>query len=188
VILTAAHCLRDDKTGQWWNNFAFALQYDRGRYSRLYGWECVATKQGWVTGDDDFYAWDIGMILANGNSATGEFGYSYGWNPQAYPTASKIGYPVDILDGSVIQVDAGRLFKLEDEDNIVGLNHGNRRSLGGSSGGAWVGRYSNTVGQSNYAISVTSHYRIDDPSIMYGPYFTQTSFRSLLDYTTRGCK
>jgi hypothetical protein len=190
VILTAAHCLRDDTTGEWYDEFDFRLQYDRGRYSQAYGWQCVATKQGWVNGNGQQWKWDIGMILARTNSRTGDFGYHYGWPESEYRNSSKIGYPVDILDGQVIQVDSGAIFFPDgEEQEIVGLRHGNRRNAGGSSGGAWVGHYSNRLGENrNFVISVTSHSRGNDTSISYGPYLTAANFKSLLDYTSRGCR
>ena len=189
VILTAAHCLRDDQTGQWYDQFSFRLQYDRGRASQSYAYDCVATKQGWVSRDGQQWRWDIGMILVRGASATGYFGYHYTWPLSEYPTATKVGYPADILNGQVVQVDSGSLFFPDGEEDIVGLRHGNRRSAGGSSGGAWVARYgSRSSGNANLAIGVTSHYRGDDPSISYSPYFKEDNFKSLLDYTSRGCK
>jgi hypothetical protein len=100
----------------------------------------------------------------------------------------KIGYPVAISNGEVIQVEFGKLMKGWDP-KIVGLNHGNPSNAEGSSGGAWVGRYetggSNT--QSNFVISVTSHHLGDNRSISFGPYWDE-NFGELLKYTQRGCK
>jgi Trypsin len=190
VILTAAHCLRDNATGEWYDEFDFRLQYDRGRYSQAYTWQCVATKQGWVSDDGEQWKWDIGMILARPNSRTGDFGYHYGWSEDEYRNSSKIGYPADILDGEVIQVDSGPIFFPEGEDyEFVGLRHGNRRNASGSSGGAWVGNYRNRLGaNNNFVISITSHHRGNDTSTSYGPYLTAVNFKSLLDYTSRGCR
>jgi hypothetical protein len=189
VILTAAHCLRDDRTGQWYDEFNFRLQYDRGRASQSYTYECVATKQGWIVNDGGQWRWDIGMILVRSNSTTGHFGYHYGWSLSEYPAAPKIGYPADILNGQVVQVDSGALFFPDGEEDIIGLRHGNPRNAGGSSGGAWVGKYSNRASVNvNFVIGVTSHHRGKDTSISYSPYFKEDNFKSLLDYTSRGCK
>src|ERR1700730_15160462 len=188
VVLTAAHCLRDSSTGEWYDDFVFALQYDRGRLSQKYGYQSVSTKQGWVAGDDPYH-WDIGMILVNGASKTGYFGHYYGWSLRDFPRASKVGYPGDILNGEVVQIDSGALFFPDDEPGIVGLRHGNRRNAGGSSGGAWVAPYSNRLTpNTNFVIGATSHHRGDDTSISYSSYLQQDNFKGLLDYTSRGCR
>ena len=36
VLLTAAHCVRDDKSGDFWKNITFFLQYDKGHASAKY--------------------------------------------------------------------------------------------------------------------------------------------------------
>ena len=48
VVLTAAHCVRDPENGAYYSNFMFALQYHDGASSQRYGWQCVATPDGWV--------------------------------------------------------------------------------------------------------------------------------------------
>lgn len=188
VVVTAAHCLRDQKTGEWYDDFVFALQYDRGHSSRNYGYECVATKQGWVSGDDPYY-WDVGMILVNGTSRTGHFGYYTGWSLNDIPRAAKVGYPADILDGEVVQIDSGNLFAPDDSEGLVGLRHGNAKNAGGSSGGAWVANYANRIGQNtNRIIGLTSHHRGDDTTISYSAYLQEENFKTLLDYVGRGCR
>src|SRR5215204_3056076 len=106
VILTAAHCVQDSETGKYYSDFLFALQYNQDKYSRLYGWRCVGTKRGWVTDGENRYAWDYAMMLADAPSATGNFGWHWGWDTE-YSFASKIGYPTDIRAGKVIQVETG---------------------------------------------------------------------------------
>jgi trypsin len=190
VILTAAHCVRDMDTGEWFDDFDFRLQYDRGNFSGRHGYECAATKQGWVMtdGGGDPWIFDYAMILATGVSRTGYFGHHWGYADNDYTSGPKVGYPGDILNGQVIQGDNGPFFVMDDEPGIIGLRHGNPRNAGGSSGGAWVGRYSKTLAaNNNFAISVTSHHRGDDTTISYGPKFDR-GFKELLDYTSRGCR
>lgn len=193
IVLTAAHCLRDQQTGEWYDDFVFALQYDRGRTSQIFDWKagtiaCVATKQGWV-GKDFPYYWDFGMILVNGTSRTGNFGYYASWPLNEFPRATKVGYPADILNGEVVQIDAGDLFAPNDAEGIIGLRHGNAKNAGGSSGGAWVGNYGNRiVRNTNMIIGVTSHHRGDDTTISYSAYPQEENFKTLLDYTGRGCR
>jgi hypothetical protein len=186
ILLTAAHCVRDDNTGAWFTNFLYAHRYQLGKSARNLGTECAASYEGWLAKDDSKWAWDYAMIKVRGGIDLGHFGTQWGWRGQ-YNTAPKIGYPQDIERGEVIQVDFGKLIKGR-EPGIVGLVHNNPRNQEGSSGGAWIGNYDTSENsESNYVISVTSHYVGDDRSSSFGPYWDE-NFESLMAYTRRGCR
>jgi hypothetical protein len=188
VILTAAHCVRDENTGQFYDDFNFKLQYNRGRYSEVYGYECAATQHGWVTDKENNYRWDFAMLLARGASATGYFGWQYGWSEEDYPDGVIVGYPSDIANGQVVQVNSGHITFYDKAGGIVGMRHRDARNQGGASGGAWVGKYSREMtGNSNRVISVTSFGYEGDPLTLYGPLLDK-NFKSLLEYTSRGCR
>lgn len=182
ILLTAAHCVRDSDTGQFYQNIAFALQYDHGRYSRVYPYRCAATFDGWVQGGAGKWMWDYAMILVDGGSPTGYFGYAWDWG-QSYRNAVKIGYPGSIQNGQVIQIENG---PVSVSDGIVELQHGNQADQGGSSGGAWIGDFSSSL-KGNRVISVASFSYRNRPGVQYGPYF-QNSFNDLLAFTARGCR
>jgi hypothetical protein len=187
IVITAAHCIRDDNTGQWYTNFLYRHQYDRGRSARDFGTECFASYNGWVSKDVSRWEWDYAILKLRGGGDRGHFGWQSGWWG-AYNSAPKIGYPGAIEQGQIIQVDFGRLFKGR-TPRLIGLAHGNPRNAEGSSGGAWVGRYE-TAGnnpQGNYVISVTSHHLGDDRGTTYGVYWGDDMER-LLNYVRRGCK
>ena len=183
ILITAAHCVRDDVTGQWYTNILYKHGYFRGQ-GISFSSQCALTYNGWVSRDETKkWVWDYAMIKVRGGTDQGYFGWQYGWWGQ-YSTAPKIGYPVDIEQGQVIQVEFGRLIKGY-QRGLVGLNHGNPRSGGGSSGGAWVGRYGQTGNpQSNYIISVTSHSINGNDSIDYGPYW-DNNMESLMNSAKR---
>ncbi|HLL27906.1 MAG TPA: trypsin-like serine protease [Xanthobacteraceae bacterium] len=192
IVLTAAHCVRDDNTGQWYRDFEFDLQYERGKTTQKLTPKCFATWSGWVHGssddDDRFWHFDYAMLLTGEDSKTGNFGWQYNYDPAQYPKAYKVGYPADILDGEVIQVDGGPLTAPETRPGLVRLEHGNPNNTGGSSGGAWVGNYSTSLTQdSNRVISVTSHHVNDETTVSFGPEFDQ-NFKGLMDFVQRGCK
>jgi hypothetical protein len=183
VILTAAHCVRDNETGIYYSNFVFALQYHDGSSSHRYGWKCLATPDGWIGSSNENRRWDYAMLLADEDTATGYFGWQSDWEGK-YDSASKIGYPAAISSGEVVQVDNGPLFL---HDGIVELRHGNPRSLEGSSGGAWVAQYNTSdAADANYVVSVSSFYLTGAPDVAYGPYFG-ADFKRLLDYVADGC-
>jgi hypothetical protein len=183
VILTAAHCVRDQVTGTYNSNLMFALQYHNGVSSRRYGWKCVATPDGWIQSSREAYRWDYAMVLVDESTATGNFGWQANWQDTT-DSIYKIGYPVAISSGQVMQVDNGPLTL---HDGLVSLRHGNPKNLEGSSGGAWVARYRPSDSRDvNYAISVSSFYLTGAPDVAYGPAFGP-EFKRLLEYVSSGC-
>jgi hypothetical protein len=191
IILTAAHCMRDDTTGQWYKDFVFALQYQRGQTTQQVTPKCYGMWNKWVHKDEDdetHWHFDYAMILTEDASKTGNLGWHFNYDPSQYPTAVKIGYPADILDGEVVQMDGGPLTAPEARPGLVMLQHGNPKNAGGSSGGAWIGNFSPALGAGkNTVISVTSHHVGDETRVSYGPEFDQ-DFKGLLDYVQGGCK
>jgi len=187
IVITAAHCIRDDNTGQWYSNLLYRHQYDRGRSGRDFGTECFATYNGWVSQENSRWEWDFAIIELRGGADQGHFGWQWGWWGN-YNDAPKIGYPGAIEQGQIIQVEFGRLIKGR-TPRIIGLVHGNPRNAEGSSGGAWVGKYetSGNNPQANFIISVTSHHLGDDRGTTYGPYWGDDMER-LLNYVKRGCR
>jgi hypothetical protein len=184
VLLTAAHCVRDDKSGDFWKNITFFLQYDKGKASAKYTQNCAATFNTWVQDSSDKYLSDFAMIQVSDDSKTGWFGTQWDWQG-SYDKATKIGYPVGISKGEVIQVLPG---PISITDGIVELRHGDPNEQGGSSGGAWIGDY-DTKGDAdhNHIISVESFGYDGKPGVDYGPYFDDR-VKQLFDYVSNGCK
>ncbi len=187
VLITAAHCVRDDTNGTWYANFLYKHQYNRGRSARDFSTECFATYNGWVSRENTKWQWDYAMLKLRGGDDVGHFGTHTNWWG-AYQNAPKVGYPGAIENGQVIQVDFGNLFKGRSQ-NVIGLGHGNQRNAEGSSGGAWVGNYETTGNnpRSNVIISVTSHHLGDDRGTSYGPYLDQRA-EQLLNHVKGGCR
>lgn len=185
VILTAAHCVRDGDTGEWYKDFIFALQYNQGKYGGIYSYDCVATKNGWLTPGFEKFLYDYALIRVDNPSRTGNFGTHWGWRGQ-YNDGVKIGYPGGVANGEIIQVERGPLAFV---DGVVQMKHGNVADQGGSSGGAWIGAFSDTEGNAdgNYVISVESFGYVEEPGIDYGPYLDE-NFKELWDYAENGCQ
>lgn len=185
VILTAAHCVRDADTGAWYQDFIFALQYHAGNHGGIYSYDCVATKNGWLQPGFEKYLYDYAMIRVDNPSRTGNFGTHWGWRG-AYNVANKIGYPGGVSNGEIIQVEHGPIAFV---DGVVQMKHGNQADQGGSSGGAWIGAFSDREGNNdgNYVISVESFGYEGEPGVDYGPYLDE-NFKDLWDYVERGCR
>jgi hypothetical protein len=184
VLLTAAHCVRDDKSGDFWKNITFFLQYDKGKASAKYTQTCAATFNSWVQEGSEKYLSDFAMILVSDDSKTGWFGTQWDWEG-TYKDATKIGYPVGIDKGEVIQVLPGPISVSE---GIVELRHGDPNEMGGSSGGAWIGDYDTKgAAEHNHIISLESFGFDGKPGVDYGPYFDDR-VKQLFDYVSNGCK
>ncbi len=184
VVLTAAHCVRDDKSGDFWKNITFFLQYDKGHASAKYTQKCVATFNGWVQEGPEKYLSDFAMYLVDGESKTGWFGTQWDWQG-TYKNANKIGYPSGVDQGEVMQVVGGPITVGE---GLVQMKHGDPNKQQGSSGGAWIGDY-DTKGdpEHNHIISVESFNFADQPGVDYGPYFDDR-VKKLYDYVSNGCQ
>ena len=73
-------------------------------------------------------------------------------------------------------------------EGVVQLKHGNPADQGGSSGGAWIGKFDGgNNNDANYIISVESFGIDGQPGIDYGPYLND-DFKSLWDYGENGCQ
>ncbi len=183
IVLTAAHCVQDNKTGQYYRNFGFALQYENGKYAKMFSARCAAVLTSWLDPPPANHLYDYAMLLVDGQSPFGYFGTYYNW--ASVDNATKIGYPTAVQRGEIIQVDSGPIWL---DSGMVGMRQGNLADQRGSSGGAWILGLSDTLSDgANRVISVTSVEIVNMPGLLYGPYFTE-AFRTLYDYTARGCK
>lgn len=173
VLVTAAHCVRDNASGLYYGNVVFALGYRNGSYRQLYRPTCVWTYNGWVQEGFARYRYDYAFIKIGERSRTGHWGASWNWDGR-YNSATKTGYPAGILNGEVIQVDRGPIVL---QSGIVEMRHGNPADQHGSSGGAWIGKYSSTIAKNNYVISVESFGYDSKPGHSYGPYMDDVARR-----------
>lgn len=189
VVLTAAHCVQDTHTGKYVTDLVFELQYRNGKSLSRHRAKCIATYGGWTAGlgVPGRYQWDFAMFLVDKPSPSGSFGYHAQWRDD-YASDTLVGYPSAIADGERVIAVQGKLdpSPYGGDVAVTSTKHGERRFLGGSSGGAWVARYTTKKGSGNYIIGVNSHYYESDPRTMYSPYFT--GFSDLLAYTKNGCK
>lgn len=189
VVLTAAHCVQDTNSRKYVSDLVFELQYRNGKSLSRHRAKCIATYGGWTMGlgVPGRYQWDFAMFLVDKPSPTGSFGYHPNWRSD-YTGDMLVGYPGDIAGGKRVTVVQGKLDAAPygSDVAVTSSKHGERRFLGGSSGGAWVARYTTKKGSGNYIIGVNSHYYESDPTTMYSPYFS--GFNDLLAYARNGCK
>lgn len=190
VVLTAAHCVQDMDTAEYYSNFLFALQYNNGKQVSRHKSRCIGVFNGWTMGNEDGnepYEWDYAMVLVDRNSSVGNLGV---WAPSQgdVEAASPMGYPVAINDGQTLsrvdaQIDPFPFGELA----IMRAAHDNKDFQGGSSGGPWIYNPSPDVGEdSNLVIGINSFGFDDDPLSMFGP--SMPYFNELYQFVSNGCK
>jgi hypothetical protein len=213
VILTAAHCVRDQSSGQYYDvgntQSFFALQWQNNTSSQVYHPLCKATWPGWVVplkpgedakkpntlSDDTQKAllqasqWDYAFIYLDADSITGHYDYEHDfgviWN-----LGAATGYPGKLVGGAVIQVVRGKIMNITDVPNLLVIAHGNANFTEGSSGGAWVLNFGGDPKDpnSNKIVGLNSfHLPGRNPAASFGPRFTDR-FGKLLDFVASGCK
>ena len=204
VVLTAAHCVQDRKTGAWYDlkKMYFLLQYQNKSFSQSYRAICASRFDGWWPAqlrspnteernraEQNRWQWDYAMILVDRSSTTGYYPkLTLDWQQGRYPRATATGYPVAMLGGQIIQIAYGDiLFPNPRNPNTVALRHNRADLTRGSSGGAWVANFDKREdGEYNTVIAVTSFISKSQPGVSFGPYLTP-AFRRLFEYVSKGC-
>src|SRR5215510_6577084 len=193
VLLTAAHCVQDYKSGAWFDigKMYFLLQYQNLDFSRAYRPLCLSRFDGWFPKPGEALSgrsqWDYAMILVESQSLTGHFNWEVDWVGK-YQRATMTGYPNALLKGQIVQQAQGALVPVSGRRNLVSLSrpdHPNLRE--GTSGGAWVVNFDKSEGAGyNLIIGVTSFYELGSPGVMFGPYLT-SDYRNLFDHVSKRC-
>jgi hypothetical protein len=215
VILTAAHCVRDQYTGEYYDpankNTYFLLQFQNDNWSHSYRPLCKVTWSGWVVrfkpGEDpekkstwskethianqNAKQWDYAFVYLDGESITGHYNYDV---KHFWRSAWSTGYPGKLMEGAVIQTTEGEVFdmnvlKRSAFPGVLVLWHGSIRHTQGSSGGAWVANFNKNEGkEANIIIGLNSFGNpLDRPGASFGPNFSDR-FTKLLDFASSGCK
>jgi len=202
VVLTAAHCVQDYRTGAWYDpdKMYFLLQYQDGHFADLYRPVCLSRFDGWFPLMDETlseaekaqtlrrrYQWDYAMILMDHDSPGGYFNSAVDWNGK-YRHATMIGYPYAPLTSQTIQTAFGSLSFVSDRPNVVALAHQDHQGLTeGTSGGAWVSAFGKEMSaRENFIVSVSSYVNPGSPGVSFGPYLG-SDYNSLFDYVSKGC-
>ncbi len=220
VVLTAAHCLRDlpnNPAGPWpdVSKGIFWLQYQNDA-GTPFSIVCGETNPLWVLPQNvsvlshndhaaaliNAYQHDFAMLLVKGTSPTGTMAYVLDWKGR-YSRAVRIGYPDDILEGTIVQKAPGAVFPatalpfgLESVSNLITQWGPVTDTTHGMSGGAWVVRPDADESSQghNLLIAVTAfspESRSGHPMFpggAFAAYLTAAEFNPLLNSVENGCK
>lgn len=134
MLLTAAHCIQNNKTGNVGENFVFEQCYTGQQSSEDFSIKTVALKENWYLVKD--YKFDFAIAILDKNSDFGE-PLKYSTTPDV--TGKKVtsmGYPVAIYDGEQMMFTKGPVSTRVGQEGHW-IMYGSKMGPG-SSGGAWV--------------------------------------------------
>lgn len=176
VVLTAGHCLYDAESRAWSKRLVFVPAFLSGvqPFGSWIGRQGVVPPAWYQRGNLNF---DYGALELNSNSrgsvgsVVGEQGLEWGYPRQQEYTS--IGYPANYADGERMwgcnSPLAGTLRSPSSGPDPSAINCSMKR---GSSGGGWT--FYDGSGMGPYLASVNSFFFADEPSLLYGPYFTDS--------------
>ena len=134
MLLTAAHCIQDNKTGNVGENFVFEQCYSGEESSGDFYIKTVALKENWYLMKD--YKFDFAIAILDKNSNYGQpLQYTTDQNVPG-KTVTSMGYPVAIDDGEQMMFTKGPVTTRTGQEGHW-IMYGSKMGPG-SSGGAWV--------------------------------------------------
>ena len=130
ILLTAAHCVRDPKSGKFYEITGFYRAFNENTFAKKFTAACMGTKSGWVSTSDERYQYDYAFIRTTEDSDVGYMGYQTFQNESTW---TEFGYPGNFGGGQVMQKVTGTFGQiLNGEVEMKGNPMRN-----GNSGGAW---------------------------------------------------
>ena len=174
VIMTAAQCLQDEKSGAYYENLKFVQQLPGGK-EKEFDTECSATFDGWTQPGDERWTYDMGMVLLNEDSPNGWMGLTWNWK-----SIGKFGFVDE--SGQVVPAKGSISVK----NGIVQMKRrgGGNDPLGGA---GWITATEEDKGELQHSFSLESFTYKNEPGVAYGPYFDDR-IKTLFDYAENGCQ
>lgn len=166
ILLTAAHCVRDNATGTWFTDFVFYRAYKNGTYAKRFVINYLGTKRGWVDTTSARYQYDYAFLRTTAQSDVGHLGYKTlqneaGWTEFGYPSNFGGNEVMQKVDGTKGRVQSGRVEML-----------GNPMRKG-NSGGAW---FILASANNRKAMGNQSHNIVGNTTDAWGPVFNNSTF------------
>lgn len=176
ILITAAHCVRDNETGKYYTNFKFHQGYRQGdETDKIYG-IAATTQESWVVGagKDSNRGVDYGFIITETESQTGALGLAINL---PYDEWSSIGYPSNYADGKILQQVKGSYAGMKGDDVVLMADN---PYGSGASGGAWIAELTPGSWDGNYMIGNNASHAHNDPTTDHGPYYDE-AFEALYE-------
>lgn len=181
VLLTAAHCVYDAKTGVWNSEFRFYQGYDDGPYTQSVGWRCISIFDAYHAPSKN-YAFDYAFILTD--TSDDQIPLALHTGAPARVSLTAVGYPGNYGDGKKLYSVDGDWGAVD--RGIVTMTDNPMRS--GNSGGAWFSEFKvDGDGANNLVVSLNSHHTVGNLTDESGPLFTADTQRLLEHVRGEGC-
>lgn len=179
LLLTAGHCIRDENTGDWRNNFHFVQADENGIGTNKFDWKYAVTWSDLYSTQNTHINWgrDYAFIHVNGTNSKGFMGWKL---DVPYDTFTEIGYPGTFENGKYMMEIKGHKGTVSTDPKIVQMVNNPMRH--GNSGGAWVGAIGDNNSTNNYVIGVESFSYNNDSNSTYSPYL-DNDFTTLLNFS-----
>lgn len=165
IVLTAAHCVRDHTTGDWFTNILFFPAYANGGKEK-FPIKLKFTPDNWYNKkkDEPFHL-DYSFLTTNKKSKTGYLGWK---THSKYPEWTSIGYPKNYGNAEYMKEVRGD--KASTKPGLIEMS--NNPMTQGCSGGAWIGDLNSSDKRGgNYAIGLNSFFFPKKPGFMWSPLF-----------------
>ena len=177
LVVTAGHCVYGAPGNKWHSNWVFMPGYSKGAAYGSYQAAVLRTFTDWISYGESGRGFnsDVAFVTTyNGSTSRAAVvnavgGHGFEWGGGFGFDVSIFGYPANRNGGQIMWACWGTsgtgwtgTYRF---NRISGCNFG-----GGSSGGPWLNRYSNTSGL-GYVRSVTSHGPAKSTAYIQGPYF-----------------
>ena len=130
LLLTAAHCIQDDVSGNLAENFLFERGFTGEESAEDFAFKTVALKENWYIEKDN--KWDYAIAILNQDS-TIPTPLKYTTENILGRTVTAYGYPLDFFEGAQMVFINGTITERADKWTII-----NGKLGPGASGGAWV--------------------------------------------------
>jgi hypothetical protein len=190
ILVTAAHCVRNNQNGNWVSDFRFWRAADVDQTEPVRKPLCIATKKDWVgpppanfPGGRFFWPADYAFIVFR--EALGQQFFRLGIDAPNRPV-STFGYPAGLgSHKTLIRVD-GRLEKVPDFA-MAAVEHTEPALALGMSGGAWVADLNEGEGSAGDVVGLsTTTGTSGGTSFLAGPLFAVCA-KDLLEFVKTAC-
>jgi V8-like Glu-specific endopeptidase len=157
VIVTAAHCVFNTATNQWYPGWTFVPADRNG--AAPYGafpWAEAWVLNAWINASSSVRRYDVAVIKLGNNSAGRPVTYYTGslgriWNASYVRHEHAVGYPSNLSSGKFTYICAAETFR--NSTNVLGMGCNMEH---GSSGGPWIVGFTPYVVANNRVNSVVS--------------------------------
>lgn len=176
ILLTAAHCVQDPKSGKWNSNFSFERAYKKGN-AQIYHISEMTVRTEWHDGTSPDARFDYAFLVTEG---TYESPLTISFGPVEMDLTS-FGYPDNYGAGEVMYAAHG--YRAAQSNGLVLMGDNPMRH--GSSGGAWVVTADDNPG--TLVNGLNSHRDGSISNAVWSPAFNGTTESLLLYAETSPC-